>query len=87
MASEDEMHRHHRLRAERAYARYLELQGQIDGFEERVSNSFPTNDRLAANYLKNSDEPEVWVYGVLCKHRDIQEQIIATETAMASLYR
>lgn len=76
----------HRERAVAAYERYRQYQARIDAYENYVGSKFPDNDRLVANHLKNSDEPDAWVYRTLCKKRAIQEQIIATETAMASLY-
>ena len=76
----------HTERAEEAYVKYRNVQARISAFEAGVSERYPTNDRLAAAYLKDSDDPEAWVYRVLCKQRANFEQIIATETAMASLY-
>lgn len=74
-------------RAEAAYARYRNIQERISAYEARVSRMYPDNDRLAAAFLKESEEPAAWVYRTLCKGRAVEEQIIATETAMASLYQ
>lgn len=83
MPSRDE----HVTKAQAAYAKYLAIQARIEQFEERVAKRWPDNERLVANYMKNSDDPEVWVYNQLCKLRDIQRAIIATEAQMAGLYR
>lgn len=77
----------HVARAEAAYAQYRMLQERIDAFEQKVSLRYPDNDRLAASYLKNSDEPEVWVYRALCRLRDVKEQVLKTEATMAGLYK
>lgn len=77
----------HVANAQRAYAKLLTLQARIEAFEETVSKAWPDNDRLIANYMKNSDDPGVFVYNQLCKLRDIQRDIIATEAQMAGLYR
>lgn len=77
----------HVARAEAAYARYRALQEKIDAFEAVVSNMYKDNDRLAARFLENSEEPRVWVYRVRCKLRTVQENIIKTEATMAGLYK
>lgn len=86
MKVRQELREIHIERARVAYAKYQRMQARIDAFEQHVTNMFPDNDRMVSNHLNNSDEADVWVYRALCKQRAIQEQIIATETAMASLY-
>lgn len=76
----------HVARAEAAYAKYRKLQDRIDTFEATIASVYRDNDRMAAQYLERSEEPEAWVYRVWCKLRTVQETIIKTEATMAGLY-
>ena len=77
----------HVARAEAAYTKYRKIQERISAYEAYVSQMFPHNDRLVAAFLKESEEPNAWVYRTLCKSRAVEHQIIAVESAMASLYQ
>ena len=79
-------HAAHGHNAEKAYAEYRKVQVRIERIEKLASDMYKSNDRQAQRWLVASEDDEAWRYRTLCGLRAAYQQVIDTETAMASLY-
>jgi hypothetical protein len=77
----------HRYNAERAYIEYRKIQDRIERHEAYAKEMYKDNDRQVQRWLESSEEDHAYRYRALCGQRAAYQQVIATETAMASLYK
>jgi hypothetical protein len=76
----------HKANAERAYIEYRKIQARIERHEAYAKEMYKDNDRQVQRWLESSEEDHAYRYRALCGQRAAYQQVIATETAMASLY-
>jgi hypothetical protein len=76
----------HKANAERAYIEYRKIQDRIERHEAYAKEMYKDNDRQVQRWLESSEEDHAYRYRALCGQRAAYQQVIATETAMASLY-